>query len=117
MNDFPEESLDPEFIEDGHLIRFVWERDTVLITDVHCPNSGSMSLCNRRRSYCVVDRFLGVYGLECNVGVAPIDGPIEVAWMGLPGESDIDSEFEQVWVVPVTDTQYLEMKNPDGDIE
>jgi hypothetical protein len=95
------------FIQDGHYLTVAWDKDRVWIDDVVCPNEGSTSLCNRRRTYCVVHRFIEVYGTECNVGRTVINGPIEIAWLPVYGESDIDHEFKQIWVCPVDDPNYL----------
>lgn len=97
----------PEFIEDGHVIAFALERDALKVVEVICPNVGSTSLCNRRRTYCVVQRFIDAYGMDLNIGNAPLNGPIEIAWFPVYGdESDLDSEYETVWIVPVVDTDY-----------
>ena len=99
-----------DFIEDGHRVHFSWDRSDLQISKVECPHTGRVSKCNRLRDQCVVARFVGLYGPEVNVGVAHIDGPVEIAWYPVPGECDLDREFRHIWVVPVKDTDYLGAK-------
>lgn len=96
--------------EDGHRIHFALVRDEVLIESVSCPHEGTKARCNQRRDYCVVERFLSVYGAELNVGEVSIDGPVEIAWTPENGDSDLDSEYATVWVTPVKDISYRAMK-------
>lgn len=100
-------SNEPEFIQDGHVIRLVLDRDDIRISDIHCPNRGTTSLCNRRRTFCVVERFIEAFGIDLNLGKVTINGPIEIAWCPVNGdEGDLDVEFDSVWIVPVDDPQY-----------
>lgn len=109
-----EEDQSP-FIEDGHKVVITWHKDSVTIGAVVCPNEGIASLCNRMRKYCVVERFISVYGTECNVGSTIVNGPVEVAWAPVPGASDLDDEFMQIWVVPLDDPDYLASKRSADD--
>ena len=112
-----------DFIEDGHTIHFRWDRDELHIAYVTCPYVGVTSMCNRLRDYCVVARFVGTYGTEVNIGSIEITGPVEVAWYPVPGRSDEDEEFRQVWVIPIDDpdlaaAKYLEAEQqslPEDD--
>lgn len=97
------------WIEDGHGLTFKLNRGAIEV-GVDCPYEGRVGVCNRGRDYCVVQRFVGVYGPEVNLGVAPIDGWLEIAWLPQPGDGDIDREFIQVWVIPTEDQDYLELK-------
>jgi len=99
-----------DFIEDGHLVHFRWDKDEIHISNVECPHGGATASCNRLRDFCVVARFLGVYGSELNIGAISIDGPVEIAWLPLPGESDLDREFGHIWVVPVKDPDFVAAK-------
>jgi hypothetical protein len=92
--------------EDGHKVRFRWNADQVEISYVECPFAGTTGLCNLRRDHCVVDTFVGVYGSEVNIGSCDINGPQEIAWVALPGGSDLDNEFSQIWIVPLSDEDY-----------
>ena len=95
-----------DFIEDGHKAHIRWDRDQIHITHVECPHQGVTSMCNRLRDYCVVNRFVGIYGAELNVGSISVTGPVELAWLPVQGEGDEDPEFRQVWVVPMEDPDY-----------
>jgi hypothetical protein len=103
------------FIEDGHRVTLGVYKERVGISAVHCPNVENQAegYCNRMRDYCVVERFLDVYGLECNVGsIVVSDGSFEVAWMPVVPDRndtfdrDVDPVFSQVWVVPIEDSEY-----------
>lgn len=98
-----------DFIEDGHLIHFRWDRDSVHIVSVTCPHAG-VAMCNRGRERCVVETYVGTYGEELNVGSVSIDGPVEVAWLAIGGESDLDKEFAQLWLMPVNDPDFKAAK-------
>lgn len=113
MSDFNDVAAQP--IIDGHIVHFLWERDSVRIFRVDCPNDDATGICNRRRSYCVVDRFISVYGYELNMGTTPLDGPIEVAWVPVYGESDLDQEFASVWLMPVKDPEFKATYLPSED--
>lgn len=109
----------PEFIQDGHWISFVLDREEVKIAEIHCPNVGTTSLCNRRRTFCVVERFLDAYGIDLNLGRVHLDGKVEIAWCPVHGEeSDLDVEFDSVWIVPIKDPDYrLMMEERDAVIQ
>lgn len=97
------------FVEDGHRVVFDWVRDEIKLT-VECPNAGRESLCNIKRAQCCVATFLGVYGSEINIGSAKINGPVEVAWTAKIGWSDIDPEYCNVWIIPLSDPEYIASK-------
>ncbi len=104
-----------QWIEDGHILHFRMDRDSIYISHVQCPHMGKTALCNRLRDYCVVDTYVGAYGPEVNVGSTTLDGPQEIAWVPILGESDLDREFAQIWFIPVTDPDYITFKmlNPN----
>lgn len=95
-----------DFIADGHKVHFQWDRDKIEISHVECPHEGKTALCNKLRQGCVVNTFVGTYGSELNVGTVYINGPQEIAWLPIPGDSDLDRDFMQVWIVPIADTDY-----------
>jgi hypothetical protein len=100
-----------EWVEDGHRVTIGWHGDSLVVDKIECPFDGSNAYCNRRRDSCVVQRFLGVFGAECNVGTCRVDGPVEIAWIGIPGDSDLDNEFSGIWVTPITDSDYISYKD------
>lgn len=109
--------MEYEWIEDGHRVIVAWEHDSFTIKRVECPFDGSNAYCNRRRERCVVQRFLGVFGAECNIGSTEVLGPIEIAWIGIPGESDLDTEFAGIWIIPMDDSNYKSIKMLGSGIE
>lgn len=98
------------FVEDGHVIHVTWDRDSLDISYVECPHEGVNAVCNRLRQHCVVKSFFAVYGTALNIGRISVNGPIEIAWLPIPGECDIDREFSGIWIIPVMDAEYLEAK-------
>lgn len=106
----------PEFIQDGHTISFVLDRDKVNIHEIICPNIGTTSLCNRRRTYCVVERFIDAFGVDLCLGRVAINGRMEIAWCPVHGdESDLDDEYDCVWYVPIDDPDYRLMLADQAD--
>lgn len=99
-----------QWIEDGHVVHFRLDRDVVNVSHIECPYDGKIGVCNRNRAKCVVETYIEVYGTEICVGVALIEGPIEIAWVPNFGSSDLDDEFEQVWFTPVRDPDYIAYK-------
>jgi len=98
---------EPQWINDGHVVRLVWERDEVSIAEVHCPNVGTTAICNRRRGYCVVSQFIAVFGFDLNIGKSYLEGPVQIAWCPIAGGgSDIDDEYASLWIVPVEDPDF-----------
>ncbi len=99
-----------QWIEDGHVLHFRLDRDDIYISHVACPFRENVSLCNRMRENCVVDTYIGVYGAECNLGGVTLEGPVEIAWVPVLGESDLDREFAQIWFIPKEDPDYIALK-------
>jgi hypothetical protein len=102
---------EPSFIEDGHTVTIVWDKDHIRISHVDCPNTGQTSICNRRRTYCVVQRFVETFGFDLNVGRTVVRSPIEIAWVGVIGASDLDEEFATIWILPMDDPEYRSWKD------
>jgi hypothetical protein len=109
VTEFDEGDLN-RWMEDGHKVVFKWQRDEIVIEAISCPHEGTNAACNYKRDFCLVQRFLGVYGSEINIGEILLDGPIEVAWTAEEGESDLDSQYACIWVTPVNDISYRSMK-------
>lgn len=102
--------MEHQWAEDGHKVFIVWDRDQLVVDRVECPFEGTNAYCNRLRDFCVVQRFVGLFGAESNVGVAQVMGGIEVAWLGVPGDSDLDHELAGVWITPINDPDYRMFK-------
>ena len=107
----------PIYYDDGHTISFQWVKDAITIGSVHCPHVGTVSVCNRGRHSCVVDTYLKVYGPELNIGDTWISEAVEIAWIPVEGDSEFDHEFCQVWIVPVDDENFQEVKALDAQFE
>lgn len=102
-----------DWVEDGHKVHVVWDADSLSVQQVDCPFEGSSAFCNRKRNYCVVQRFIGVFGAEVNVGRTVVNGPIEIAWIGMNGDSDIDDELSGIWITPINDPDYIIFKRAE----
>lgn len=102
----PSPSAEASYFEDGHTISFKWEKDSISIGAVHCPYRGKVAACTRNRLSCVVDSYLKVYGTELNIGVTWLSDSVEIAWIPIAGESDIDDEYGTIWVVPIDDPDF-----------
>lgn len=101
------------FNEDHHFIKFYLDKDDIIVSDVYCPyEDDPNSLCRVGRGYCVVRRFIGVYGTQICIGECEIMGPMEIAWFGTQtGESsDLDNQFSGMWFVPIEDADYQRSK-------
>ncbi len=102
------------FTQDGHKVVFGLNKDAVSIVRVECPHdSGAKGVCNANRSYCVVRRFINIFGTDFCVGSAVIGGPVEIAWMAAFGDSDIDPSVGAIYFTPVDDLEYQEMLDED----
>ncbi|MGW8178112.1 MAG: hypothetical protein ACWGQW_04865 [bacterium] len=111
--------MEAEWIEDGHKIVFELDADLLHVKRVLCPfEDVTGAICKKRRDFCVVSRFIGVYGPEVNVGKVDINGPVEIAWVGVHGDSDLDEEFAGIWVTPIEDANFQAYKeeNPPPEI-
>ena len=88
---------------DGHSIYMVLNRNELEIQVVSCPGHEGRE-CQIGKFDCIVDWFLGRYGLDCNVGVCEISSTMEIAW-SVQGDTD-DIDTCQVWVIPVADEAF-----------
>jgi len=88
---------------DGHSIYMVLNRNELEIQVVSCPGHEARE-CQIGKFDCIVDWFLGRYGLDCNVGVCEISSTMEIAW-SVQGDTD-DIDTCQVWVIPVADEAF-----------
>lgn len=86
---------------DGHSISLELNRTMVIITEVHCPKSEE---CIHPVHGCMVEWFIQRFGLDCNVGVAPVSQTMDIAWM-ISGDT-YDLEMAQVWIIPTTDDAF-----------
>lgn len=107
--------MEVDWIEDGHKVIFQWNVDSLEVASVVCPFESGGAICRKQRDGCVVSRFIGVYGAEVNIGKVVIDGPVEIAWVGVLGESDLDGEFSGIWVIPINDSGFIEAKESAKD--
>jgi hypothetical protein len=91
---------------DGHVVFLQLNKSNLEITAVVCPHIGKEdSPCIHNDVPCVVEYFLQIYGLECNVGVVEPSAIIPVAWAFI-GDQHKDLGSCQVWVIPTEDEAF-----------
>lgn len=88
---------------DGHSIYMVLNRNELEIQVVSCPGGDNRS-CHVGNFDCIVDWFIGRYGLDCNVGVCEVNSTMEIAW-SVQGDTS-DPDLCQVWIIPVADEAF-----------
>lgn len=97
------------FNDDGHRVGFKVSKD-VVEPYVVCPrDDGTKGRCNQGRSFCVVRRFVNIYGLELCLGSTTVVGEMPIAWFTLAGDSDLDAEVGAVFFTFTDDQEYVEM--------
>lgn len=91
---------------DGHIVSLSLNKDRLEIVRVHCPNKEKPdSLCVHDDVPCVVEHFLSIYGIECNVGVVVPSAEMLIAW-AFVGDRHRDLGACQVWVIPTEDEAF-----------
>lgn len=88
---------------DGHAIYLRLNKTEVEIFGIDCPNSPA-GPCHNDRYGCIVKHFIGIYGLECNVGVCPAREKLQICWSLVGDKYDTDSS--QLWFVPLEDEAF-----------
>jgi hypothetical protein len=88
--------------DDGHVIWLELNKSELVILGVNCPNSDDPEApCRHRFVGCMVDWFMQVYGLECNVGVCEPSNELQIAWTIIGDTHDLD--VCQCWIIPTSD--------------
>ena len=91
---------------DGHVVTLLLNKDKLEITGVYCPNRGKEdSPCAHDDVTCVIEHFLNIYGLDCNVGVVTPSAELSIAWAFI-GDRHKDLGACQVWVIPTEDEAF-----------
>ena len=91
---------------DGHVVSLLLNKDRLEIVGVYCPNEGEEdSPCKHDDVPCVIEYFLNLYGIECNVGVVSPSPKIPIAW-AFVGDKHKDLGACQVWVIPTEDEAF-----------
>ena len=88
---------------DGHTMHLQLNKHEVVLTHVDCPETDDRA-CQHITAGCLVQWFLGRFGLDCNVGFAEPAGSMEIAWTVVGETSDLD--MCQVWIIPVNDEAF-----------
>lgn len=96
-----------EWISDNHRISLAVVNDDIKVASISCPYENTRSgQCWAGRDFCVVRRFIEVYGFDFCLGSAAVSGPIEIAWVAVLGDSDLDSEVGAIYFTPVDDEKF-----------
>lgn len=85
--------------KDGHKMHLQLNKENLVITHVTCPGGEC-----QHKGQCIVEWFLRRFGLDCNVGVAPPEENMEIAWC-LVGETE-NLDLSQIWVIPISDEAF-----------
>jgi hypothetical protein len=84
---------------DGHSLWLSIEKAELQILEVSCPDTEDAE-CKSKQG-CVVQWFVKLYGLDCNIGTCAPEEHIEICW-SLVGDPDM-LDIAQLWFVPVKD--------------
>ena len=91
---------------DGHVVLMQLNKANLEVIGITCPNKDKQdSPCHHDDAPCVVEFFLQMFGLECNVGVVEPSGEMHIAW-ALVGDKHKDLGVCQVWVIPTQDEAF-----------
>lgn len=91
---------------DGHVVSLLLNKDKLEVVGTMCPNKGkSDSSCVHDDTSCVIEYFLSVYGLDCNVGVVSPSAEMAIAWAFI-GDRHKDLGSCQVWIIPTEDEAF-----------
>lgn len=92
--------------DDGHAIYLRLEKSKLRVSPMPCPHDEHKDSACYHAVYggCVVNYFVQMFGLDCNVGVADPAPELAIAWARQGDPYDIDAT--QVWVVPTTDDNF-----------
>lgn len=92
--------------DDGHVLHLRLDRATLTVEEVSCPNvkKDPDFPCHHRVAECLVKRFVGLYGLDCHVGVCTPTSALRVAWTLVGNGEDLDAS--QVWVISTQDEAF-----------
>lgn len=96
--------VDISWHKDGHTIEFMLENSSLVVVGQSCPNPEGE--CRDKQGNCLVRTFVDIYGLECNVGVAPIAATMEFAW-AFVGDINDPINSGQLWIIPATDEIFM----------
>jgi hypothetical protein len=85
---------------DKHKLSLRINKSELEIMQIICPEEG-LHACTNRDGVCVVQHFIGLYGLDCNGGVCPAQEHLEICWTLIGDVNDVESS--QLWFIPLAD--------------
>lgn len=88
---------------DGHRLHLQINRNELVVSSVTCPG-GDDRQCAIGKTDCIVQHFVDIYGLECNVGICDATSEMTVAWSAVGDMEDLD--LCQVWIIPIDDEAF-----------
>ena len=91
---------------DGHQITVTLEHANINTKLTRCPNKGKSGTdCyHEDANGCIVEYFIDLFDLECNVGTAPAAPDMPIAWAVVGSTKDLDKA--QVWIIPADDAAF-----------
>lgn len=98
--------LEAVWHNDGHEIKVTLEQQHVHVALSECPNNHKPNTACYHEDVngCVVDYFVELFGIECNVGTAPATNPLPIAWAYVGTSRNL--EKTQVWIIPSNDDAF-----------
>jgi hypothetical protein len=97
-------NYDATWHTDGHVLYLQLEQNELHIGLLSCPHGRQGGPCESREVPCTVEYFINNFGLECNVGSAPAQAEMEIAWTLLGDDFDLGAC--QMWWLPLEDTAF-----------
>ena len=90
--------------DDGHYLRLrIWKSE-LEITEIHCPHNND-GQCYDPVYGCIVEYFIGRFGLDCNAGTCLAIDKLDLCWT-ISGDRRIIDEC-QLWFMPKTDEIFV----------
>lgn len=98
-----------EWHVDGHRILLNINKTNIDIAPSICPhgNSDDAPCYHEGISGCMVNYFINVFGLECNIGTVPADSSLEIAWATVE-DNKWEIDLVDLCVIPVTDPYFAD---------
>lgn len=91
---------------DGHILVLRLQGAELQVLETICPETDE---CKHRQVPCIVQHFVGRFGMECNVGAGDPTPRLPIAWT-LAGDPD-DIDQSQVWILPANDEAFAAWVN------
>lgn len=89
---------------DGHFVEMSLSGPELLAVPEECPYQVVYDANCKAGGKCLFEYYVGVYGMDLNVGSTELSPRIEFAWALQGNPDDLDSA--QLWIIPVDDPTF-----------